>query len=90
MSNPDTPAASVDVDAVTAPPDFEAAVAELEALVARLEAGDVPLEDSLAGWRRGTALLRWCQQALADAEQQIRVLDGDTLRDFTGDESRVA
>lgn len=83
MPTPAATAAPVDADPAS-PASFEVALAELEALVAQLESGDVPLETALAGWRRGSALLRWCQQALADAEQQIKVLDGDTLRDLDG------
>lgn len=83
MSTPAAPADPADAERAS-PASFEAALAELEALVAQLESGDVPLETALAGWRRGSTLLRWCQQALADAEQQIKVLDGDTLRDFDG------
>lgn len=63
------------------PASFEAALQELEELVQSLENGDAPLEASLAAYERGTALLRHCQQTLAAAEQKIRLLDGDGLRD---------
>jgi exodeoxyribonuclease VII small subunit len=61
------------------PENYEAALAELEALVARMEGGDLSLEASLAAYRRGAALVAFCQQQLEQVEQQVRVLDGETL-----------
>lgn len=63
-----------------APLKFEAALAELEKLVASMEAGQLPLEESLAAYRRGVELLQHCQRQLADAEEKVRVLDNGTLR----------
>lgn len=74
----------------SAPASFESALAELETLVKSLE-GDVngadalPLEDSLAAYQRGMALLRYCQDALLAAEQKIQILEKDSLRDFKPD-----
>ena len=65
---------------------YEAAVAELEQLVADMEAGRLDLEHSLAAYQRGAALLRFCQAALVAAEQQIKVLEGDTLVDAAGED----
>lgn len=62
------------------PQDFETALAELESLVAAMEDGSLPLEQSLAAYRRGVALTRVCQDRLAQAEQQVKVLEGDLLR----------
>lgn len=42
----------------------------------------MPLQDALDAYKRGTALLRQCQDTLAAAEEQIRILDGDSLRSF--------
>lgn len=61
---------------------FEAALQELERIVQSMEGGDATLEDSLASYERGMALLKQCQQALAGAEQKIRILENDGLRDF--------
>ena len=61
---------------------YEAALAELEMLVHNMESGRLPLEESIAAYRRGSELLRHCQQQLADAEQKIQVLENGTLRDF--------
>jgi exodeoxyribonuclease VII small subunit len=62
------------------PENYEAAVAELEELVARMEGGALSLEASLAAYRRGAALVAFCQQQLEKVEQQVRVLDGETLK----------
>ncbi|MDA8095917.1 MAG: exodeoxyribonuclease VII small subunit [Betaproteobacteria bacterium] len=66
------------------PETFEHALAELEGIVATMEGGTLSLEDSLAAYRRGTHLLRFCQKALEDAQAQVRVLEGNTLQDFAG------
>lgn len=76
---PDTPAADT-ADAALLPQDFEGALAQLEDLVASMEDGSLPLEASLAAYKRGVALTRICQERLAQAEQQVRVLEGDLLR----------
>lgn len=59
---------------------FEQALEELDALVRRMEAGELPLDEAIAAYRRGAELTRWCQDKLAAAEQQIRQLEGDALR----------
>ena len=70
------------------PKSFEVAMAELDLLVEKMEAGQLPLEESLTAYQRGTELLRYCEKVLADAEQRIQVLtpssDGSpaALRDF--------
>lgn len=51
---------------------------ELEALVESLEQGDLSLEESLKSFERGVALTRICQTSLRDAEQKVRMLNGDT------------
>lgn len=61
---------------------FEAALAELEQIVQNMEGGRLPLEESLAAYRRGAELLKRCQQQLGDAERQIQVLENGALRDF--------
>jgi exodeoxyribonuclease VII small subunit len=62
------------------PESYEAALAELDALVARMEGGSLSLEESLAAYRRGAVLVKFCQQQLEKVEQQVRVLDGETLK----------
>ena len=64
------------------PPSFEVALTELESIVANMETGQMPLEQSLAAYKRGTELLQFCQRALQDAQQQVRVLEANSLQNF--------
>jgi exodeoxyribonuclease VII small subunit len=64
------------------PPTFEAALQELEAIVQAMESGNAPLEESLAAYERGIALLRQCQETLAAAETKLQILESGVLRDF--------
>lgn len=61
---------------------FESALTELENIVATMEAGQQPLEQLLSAYKRGTELLQFCQQALADAQQQVRILEAGSLQNF--------
>ena len=70
------------------PVTYEAALAELETLVASMEAGQLPLEESLEAYRRGTELLKFCQTKLADAQQKVRILEGETLQPYSGVENQ--
>jgi exodeoxyribonuclease VII small subunit len=63
-------------------PTFESALSELEKIVASMEAGQMPLEQSLAAYKRGAELLKYCQSALQDAQQQVKILEDDVLRNF--------
>ena len=63
---------------------FEAALAELEKLVANMESGQLSLEQSLAAHKRGLELVQYCQGKLAQAQQQVQVLEADTLQAFPG------
>jgi exodeoxyribonuclease VII small subunit len=60
---------------------FEQAVEELEAIIERIERGEVGLEESLAQWKRGQALIRRCRAILDVAEQQVQQL---TAADMEG------
>jgi exodeoxyribonuclease VII small subunit len=53
---------------------FEDALAELEGIVQRLEKGELPLEESLAAFERGIALVRLLSQRLTEVEQRVEVL----------------
>lgn len=66
---------------------FSEALAELEGIVSALEGGQLDLEDSLARYERGVALLRACQTRLAEAEQRVTMLMGELEADDTADES---
>lgn len=73
--------------AATPPKDYESALAELEAIVADMESGELPLEASLAAYKRGAELLQYCRQQLADAEQQVKVLEDGALQPFKTENS---
>ena len=63
---------------------FEAALTELETIISQMESGQMPLQQSLTAYKRGTELLSFCQKALADVEQQIRILnESNQLQTFT-------
>jgi len=67
-------------------PTFESALAELENIVTRMEGGQLPLEQSLAAYKRGAELLKFCQAQLADAQQQVKVLEAGALKNLAGDD----
>ncbi|RTL56454.1 MAG: exodeoxyribonuclease VII small subunit [Rhodocyclaceae bacterium] len=79
MAKQAPPAAS---SAATAPPpdNFESALAELERIVQTMEAGEMPLEASLAAYKRGITLLQFCQERLGAAEQTIKILENGQLQ----------
>ncbi len=64
------------------PTDYESALRELEQVLTALENGQLPLEQSLQAYHRGTQLLSYCQAQLAEAEQRVKILEGDVLKDF--------
>lgn len=68
--------------AAVPPKDYESALAELETLVGEMESGQLPLDASLAAYKRGAELLQFCRQQLADAEQQVKILEAGTLQPF--------
>ena len=77
-----TPGTDIPDDSAPLPDTFEQALVELERLVATMEGGELPLEASLAAYQRGAALAKFCQERLAAAEQQVRVLEGEVLKNF--------
>lgn len=66
------------------PVRFEHDLAELERILRALEDGNTTLDDSLAQYERGVALLRQCYGHLKDAEQRVKLLAG-TSDDGTPD-----
>jgi exodeoxyribonuclease VII small subunit len=67
---------------------FEQALEELDLLVRKMESGELGLDDSIAAYRRGAELARYCQVRLSGAEQEIRKLDNDVLKTLAPDELR--
>ena len=62
------------------PASYEAAMDELEQLVQRLESGEMPLDQLLSGYQRGSVLLQYCLEKLQGIEDQIKVLDDGALK----------
>jgi exodeoxyribonuclease VII small subunit len=61
-------------------PSFEQALDELDLLVRKMESGELTLDESVAAYRRGAELARYCQSRLASAELEIKRLEGDLLK----------
>lgn len=56
---------------------FREAMAELDGIVGVLESNTLELEESLASYERGVALLAALQGRLAQAQQKVDVLMGE-------------
>jgi exodeoxyribonuclease VII small subunit len=67
------------------PSSFEEAMTELERLVEQMEAGELPLEASVAAYRRGSELVKFCATQLDKVESQVKVLEGEMLKPFAAD-----
>lgn len=76
---PKTPAAK-DAKLAQEPPGYEQAVAELDRLVEQMEAGQMPLDQLLDGYRRGSELLAYCRGRLLAVEEQVRLLEDGQLK----------
>lgn len=71
-------------DQAAAPVSFEQAMAELAQLVSQMEAGQLPLEASVVAYARGSELVKYCAAQLEKVESQVKVLEGDMLKPFSG------
>ena len=69
----------------TQPASFEEAMAELQQLVAKMEAGELPLEASVAAYKRGSELVKYCAAQLDKVDNQVKVLEGDMLKPFSAE-----
>lgn len=67
------------------PASFEEAMSELQQLVAKMEAGELPLEESVAAYKRGSELVKFCTAQLDKVENQVKVLEGDMLKPFASE-----
>ena len=70
---------------------FEENMKRLETIVRAMERGDVALEDSLALFQEGTALIQSCAKLLDEAELQVKKItagtDGNPVEEAFIDES---
>ena len=69
------------------PVSFEEAMAELEQLVAQMEDGSLTLEASVAAYKRGSELVKYCTGQLDKVENQVKVLEGELLKPFAANEA---
>lgn len=58
---------------------------ELEQLVAQMEAGELPLEASVAAYKRGSELVKFCATQLDRVDSQVKVLEGEMLKPFNAE-----
>lgn len=58
-------------------PSFEKTIERLEELADKMESGQLPLEQAMAAFEEGTALIKRCEELLAGYEQKITVLKRD-------------
>lgn len=70
-----------------APASFEAALTELEKIVSSMESGKLTLEQTLDAHKRGLELAQYCQSILSQAQQQVKILEEDALKNFPSAES---
>lgn len=64
---------------------YEQALAELEGLLSILESDEGSLDEVLAKFERGQALVQHCATLLEKAELKVRQLSGDEIIDFEAD-----
>ena len=55
-------------------PSFEKSLEELERIVGEMESGQLGLEDMIARFERGQALIKSCSQKLNEVERKIEML----------------
>ncbi len=68
---------------------FEQALQELESIVQALERDDQPLEEALRLFRRGQALVQYCNRLLQEAELQVQQVVGEGLAPWTDTEDEA-
>lgn len=64
------------------PKNFEDALSRLQDLTQAMQYNELSLEQSLANYQEGIALLRYCHEKLNQVEQQLRVLENDELKEL--------
>ena len=71
---------SLPVAANTLPSTYEDALGELDRLVIAMEGGQLPLDQLLESYKRGSELLSFCRVRLEAVEQQVKVLEDGQLK----------
>ena len=57
---------------------FEQAIEELETIINRLEKGDVPLDETIKLYEKGSELKDFCEKKLESAEVKIQKINEKT------------
>jgi exodeoxyribonuclease VII small subunit len=65
---------------------FEDELGDLEGIVGQIDSGELSLEESIAAFERGVALVRSLNQKLDEVERRVEVL----IRDSRGELKRTA
>ena len=78
-----SPQKSSDINTPIEEMTYEQAFHALEAVVAGLETEKQSLDEAMALFERGQALIRRCMELLDKAELKVRMLTGDELSDLT-------
>ena len=65
------------------PETYELALQELERLIVDLESGQLPLDQLLTSYQRGAQLMSFCKGKLEAVENQIKVLEGNELKNWS-------
>ena len=55
---------------------------ELQNIQNKIDSGDLSLEDSVKLYKRGSYLIKFCEEKLKSVEQEIKILQKNTLKDF--------
>ncbi|MBE7055937.1 MAG: exodeoxyribonuclease VII small subunit [Ruminococcaceae bacterium] len=56
---------------------FEEAVAALEDIIGKMESGNMPLEESIEYFKKGTELIKHCDKILDKYEKMITIVTPD-------------
>jgi len=67
---------------------FEEAIKELTNIVEKIEQGEIPLQDSLAQYEKGMALIKHCRSILQKAEQRIEKISREQETEACPERSR--
>lgn len=68
-------------------PDFERAIAELEEIVGAMEEEELPLEELVARFEKGTKLLTRCENVLASAKKRLQTIAANQAVSAGSDQS---
>ena len=86
MSDKKTTSATQPNDDTFSLSQFETTMEKITAIVTQLENQQLPLEDALKQFEKGTQMITQCQQGLQQAEQRIQLLKQQQLDAFPNDD----